>query len=140
MTLIEELKSGLERVEAAGMAEFHSVQADAMTFIDHMNQHLLQYPEPVFAVLRRVNPVLFVKNIVLVTRYQDVQEVLARDDVFQVTYGEKMRVVTGGQDFFLGMQNSPQYERDTAHMRTAMRREDLGAIVSFVAKTAEELV
>jgi cytochrome P450 len=67
--------------------------------------------------------------------------VLSRDDVFQVTYGQKMEVVTGGANFFLGMQNSPDYERDVAHMRAAMRREDVaGRIIPFVAKTAEELV
>jgi hypothetical protein len=46
-----------------------------------------------FAVLRRVKPILIVKNVALVTRIEDVQEVLARDDIFQVTYGPKMRVI-----------------------------------------------
>jgi cytochrome P450 len=111
-----------------------------VTFLDHLKAHVAQDPEPLFAVLRRVKPILIVKGIALVTRFEDVQEVLSRDDVFQVTYGPKMRVITGGQDFFLGMQNSPDSERDVAHMRSVMRRQDIGSISQFVAKTAQEIV
>jgi cytochrome P450 len=77
----------------------------------------------------------------LVTRFNDVQEVLARDEVFQVTYGQKMMKVTGGENFFLGMQNSPEYTRDVSHMRSVVRREDIpGRIGPFVQKTATDLV
>jgi cytochrome P450 len=77
----------------------------------------------------------------LVTRFEDVEEVLARDEVFQVTYGQKMKVVTGGQNFFLGMQNSPEYTRDVSHMRSVVRREDIpDRIAPFVQKTASDLV
>jgi len=139
--MMENLKSVLDRVESEGIAVLHGAEASAMAFLEQVKQHAIQYPEPIFAILRRIQPILFVKNTALVTRYEDVQEVLSRDQVFQVTYGEKMRIVTGGNDFFLGMQNSPAYERDTAHMRTVMRREDLdGMIVPFVAKTAGDLV
>jgi cytochrome P450 len=61
--------------------------------------------------------------------------------VFQVTYGEKMEIVTGGQNFFLGMQNSPEYIRDVSHMRSVVRREDIpDRIAPFVRKTANDLV
>jgi cytochrome P450 len=141
MHWMESLKKGLERVEAEGAAALAAVQTDAMSLFDHLQQHLLQNPEPVFAVLRRVKPILLVKNIALVTRFEDVQEVLSRDDVFQVTYKEKMEVIGNGSNFFLGMQNSPEYERDQSHMRAVMRRQDVAAqILPFVARTAESLV
>src|SRR5690242_1657356 len=112
-----------------------------MSFLQKAAAHAIQYPEPIFALLRRLKPILLVKNFALVTRFRGVQEVLSRDDVFQVTYGEKMRVVTGGADFFLGMQNSPAYERDVAHMRTVVRRDDIpGRIVPFVDQQARALV
>ena len=134
MELIDNLKAAFER-------DAQVAEADTHAFLDRLKQHTIQYPEPVFAVLRRLKPVLFIKDTAIVTRFEDVQEVLSRDDVFHVTYAEKMEVVTGGNDFFLGMQNSPAYERDVAHMRTVMRREDVaGQIVPFIAKTAEELV
>jgi cytochrome P450 len=117
------------------------VEADLTDFVDKLKTSLLQNPEPVFAILRRVKPILMVKDVAVVTRFDDVQEVLSRDDVFQVTYGTKMEIVTGGNNFFLGMQNSPDYERDVAHMRSVMRREDVASIlVPFIASTAGHLV
>jgi len=152
VALFENLRQTLERIDqrfgesvhAAGEPverELATVQQDLMAFLEKLTAHAIQYPEPIFALLRRVKPILIVRNFALVTRFQDVQEVLSRDNVFQVTYGEKMRVVTGGEDFFLGMQNSPAYERDVAHMRTVVRREDIPQrIVPFVARQASLLI
>ena len=70
-----------------------------------------------------------------------VQEVLSRETVFQVTYKQKMEIIGDGANFSLGMQNSPEYERDQSHMRTVIRRQDLtGQVQPLVAKTAENLV
>jgi cytochrome P450 len=121
--------------------ELAKVPGEAMAFLDGLKAQAIRYPEPIFAILRRIKPIVLIKNIALVTRFEDVQEVLARDDVFLVTYGEKMRVVTGGADFFLGMQNSPEYTRDVSHMRSVVRREDISdRIAPFVQKTASDLV
>lgn len=87
------------------------------------------HPRIVFGVLRFIDPILDVKNLVVVTRFDDVQEVLARDQIFHVTYQAKMEKVTGGENFFLGMQDSPRYTRDVSNMRLAVRREDLPNIV-----------
>ncbi|HXM59853.1 MAG TPA: cytochrome P450 [Terriglobales bacterium] len=150
--MFENLKSTLERIDAECVEltrdvldsvdrELAKVQGEAMSFLDGLKAHLIQHPEPVFAILRRIKPILLIKNVALVTRFADVQEVLSRDEVFLVTYGEKMRVVTGGEDFFLGMQNSPEYTRDVSHMRSVVRREDIpGRIAPFVQKTASDLI
>src|SRR5260370_35369414 len=144
MSLFDDLRNRLHQAEAAGGAAVDPVRADAqcdaIKFVVHLMAQLAQNPEPLFAVLRRVKPICTVKDVVLVTRFEDVQEVLSRDDIFQVTYGPKMRVITGGQDFFLGMQDSPEYERDVAHMRSVMRRQDMAAISGFVANTARQIV
>ena len=141
MDISDKLKSSLERVESAGMVALDPVQTEVMDFLDGLKQHLIQNPEPVFAILRRVKPILIVKDTAVVTLFEDVQEVLSRDDVFQVTYREKMEVIGGGSNFFLGMQNSPDYERDVSHMRTVIRREDLpGRVLPFVSAAAEGLV
>jgi cytochrome P450 len=105
----------------------------------------------VFAVLRA-----FVPNIVLskrfiasydnagtaiVTRYEDVLEVVGRDGDFAVVYQPRMEDITGGQNFFLGMQDTPTYTRDTSNMRIAVRRDDVSAVIApFVARRAAELV
>jgi cytochrome P450 len=130
----------LDRLKAEGEAALQHVEGDIMAAVDQLKAHILADPEALFDVLRRVKPILIVKNVALVTRFDDVQEVLARDDIFQVTYGPKMRVITGGQDFFLGMQNSPDYERDTAHMRSVMRRSDMPAIATFIEAEARRIV
>jgi cytochrome P450 len=141
MEWMEKLKSGIARVEAEGMHVLAEVQNEAMTFLDQIKQHLTQNPEPVFALLRRLAPVLVVGNTALVTRYEDVQEVLSLEAVFQVTYTQKMEIIGDGANFFLGMQNSPEYERDQSHMRTVIRRQDLAwQIQPFVAKASEDLV
>src|SRR6476659_1525011 len=76
-----------------------------------------------------------------VTRRNDVIEVLSRDDDFGVVYGPRMEMITGGENFFLGMQDTPRYTRDVSNMRLAVRRDDVPAIVApFVAATAEALV
>ena len=77
----------------------------------------------------------------IVTRFDDVKDVLRRDQDFEVVYGPRMVKITDGQNFFLGMQDTPTYTRDTANMRLAMRREDLPGIVTpFAAARAAELV
>jgi cytochrome P450 len=78
---------------------------------------------------------------VLVTRFDDVKDVLARDDDFEVVYGPRMMQITAGQNFFLGMQDSPTYTRDVSNMRLAVRRDDLPSIVQpFAANLAAALV
>src|ERR1039458_4899962 len=150
--MFENLKSTLGRIDAECVELTHDVlnsvdrelakvQGEVMSFINGLKAHLIRYPEPIFAILRRIKPILLIKNYALVTRFEDVQEALARDQVFLVTYGDKMRVVTGGQNFFLGMQNSPEYTRDVSHMRSVVRREDIpDRIAPFVEKTANDLV
>lgn len=77
----------------------------------------------------------------VISRNDDVKEVLNRDEDFEVVYGPRMRTITGGENFFLGMQNIPQYTQDTSNMRIAMRRDDVPSIiVPMAAKKADEIV
>ncbi len=77
----------------------------------------------------------------LVTRSADVREVLSRDDDFEVVYAPRMEVITGGDNFFLGMQPSGRYTQDVSNMRLVVRRDDVAdRVVPFVAACAAELV
>jgi cytochrome P450 len=77
----------------------------------------------------------------LVTRHDDVIEVLDRNADFEVVYEPKMRAITGGENFFLGMQDTALYARDVSNMRLAVRRDDVAAIVEPLARgLAEKLV
>jgi cytochrome P450 len=77
----------------------------------------------------------------LVTRHDDVIEVLDRNADFEVVYEPKMRAITGGENFFLGMQDTALYTRDVSNMRLAVRRDDVAAIVEpHARRLAEKLV
>ncbi|MGH6842778.1 MAG: hypothetical protein ACREDV_11945, partial [Methylocella sp.] len=77
----------------------------------------------------------------LVTRYDDVIEVLDRNADFEVVYEPRMLAITGGENFFLGMQDTAHYTRDVSNMRLAMRRDDVATIVEPLARRrAERLV
>ena len=104
-----------------------------------------------FTVLRAFQPNLVLSQVlvkaydntgtVIVSRRQDVREVLERNDVFDVVYGPRMEMITGGADFCLGMQDVPDYTRDVSNMRVVVRRADLPTIVEpCVAAQAAELV
>jgi cytochrome P450 len=97
--------------------------------------------DPVFALLRRVRPILRFGDTVLVTRYDDVREVLLSDDAFPAPYRAKLDVIMGGCPFFLGMGDTPEYRRDTAAMRKAVLREDIPVRLAGAVETlAEEVV
>src|SRR4051812_31857290 len=77
----------------------------------------------------------------VVTRQPDVVEVLERDDDFAVVYEPRMRRITDGENFFLGMQDGPLYARDVTNMRAVVRRGDVaGLVVPLAAQRAAEIV
>ena len=77
----------------------------------------------------------------VVTRFDDIQDVLRRDEDFEVVYGPRMMSVTGGGNFFLGMQDSADYTRDVSNMRLAVRRGDVPAVIlPFAAQRAASCV
>lgn len=78
---------------------------------------------------------LVTKGLTVVTRFDHVQEVLSRDWVFQVPYRQKMERVTAGQNFFLGMQNTPEYTCDVPAAAKAAARCLLGDAVLQEIKT-----
>ena len=94
----------------------------------------------VFRLLRRLKPIPHFGKTYVATRYDDVREVFATDPAFGVTYKDKLDVIMGGEPFFLGMANTPQYQADTAAMRKVVRREDLAHLAADVEARAEAIV
>ncbi|MFC7477413.1 cytochrome P450 [Dankookia sp. GCM10030260] len=77
----------------------------------------------------------------IVTRHADVIEVLENEADFAVVYEPRMRRLTDGENFFLGMQDGAAYTRDVTNMRAAVRRGDLaGMVVPLAARRAAEIV
>ncbi|KTF68511.1 cytochrome P450 [Sphingomonas sp. HT-1] len=106
----------------------------------------------VFALLRLFQPNLVLKRRIIAaypnngitaiaTRRADVVDILGRDADFGVVYAPRMEKITAGENFFLGMQDSPRYTRDTSNMRLVVRRDDVPSIVTpYVANAAAEIV
>ena len=96
-------------------------------------------PRRLFKLLRTVKPVVVRNELAIVTQYDDVREVLTRDETFSVEpYRGKMKDLAG--DFILGTDDSPAYERDVSILRLAAPRSDVPALAGFVTETADALV
>jgi cytochrome P450 len=114
---------------------------DVEQFANELKSYGAAHPREVFSILRRLQPILITKKLAIVTRFRDVQEVLTRDDAFDVPYAERMRLLTDDENFFLGMQDTPRYARDHANTTVAVRREDVSSvIIPFVEKVAGDIV
>ncbi|NLE86582.1 MAG: cytochrome P450 [Myxococcales bacterium] len=81
-----------------------------------------------FAYLRRHYPILVLPRFAVVTRYDDVKDVLARDEDFGVTevYAERMERTSG--PFILGMERTARYEREAAWLRGAVHDDDVARV------------
>jgi cytochrome P450 len=112
-----------------------------MAILDKLKSWFLNHLSLIFCLLRDFKPVLAYKNTILITRFKDVQEVLSLSNVFGVTYTEKMGYITHGSNFFLGMNNTPEYERDVSNMRISMRRSDVETIIApMIQKISNDII
>jgi len=103
---------------------------------------LFDEPQWWMGLLRRFWPVArFPGGWAMVTRFEHVQEVLAKENVFPVPFGERMMEMTSGPNFVLGMQDGPEYQRQHAQILQAFRRDDVAATVApLSAKFAADIV
>lgn len=117
----------------------HDVEGRFKRSVKAIQEHVIAHPQPVFALLRTVQPILLVKDIAVVTRYDDVTEVLRHDEAFSVEpYAAAMQRLAG--DFILGTDEGALYERDVSIMRLAAPRTDIPALRDFCAEQAEAIV
>lgn len=78
---------------------------------------------------------------VIVTRFDDVQEVLQRPNVFNVVYAPKIAVIMDGDNIFLGMKDEERQTRDKTTLRMAAPRAEATARVKpETARLAAEVV
>jgi len=102
---------------------------------------ILDDPRWVFALLRRFAPILVFKGWGLVTRYDDVEDMMRRDKVFAVPFGPKIELLNGGPNFLLGMDDGPDYQRLHGPVAQAFPPTDGASIVApFSASLAADLV
>lgn len=106
---------------------------------------LKDHMDLMFRIARNLLPILVVRfqgrTWALVTRFDDVQEVLTRPNVFDVTYAPKIATIMQGDNIFLGMKDEDNFTRDKTNMRmTAPRAEAVARVAPETARLAAEVV
>jgi cytochrome P450 len=110
---------------------------------DRVGQWFVDNAEWAFRFLRRLWPVLHVPftSWWLVTRFDDVQEVLTHDKIFEVPFGPKVKELDGGPNFLLGMTADDDYWRYQKQVMQAFRLDDVETIVAPQArKSSAEII
>lgn len=92
-----------------------------------------------FWVLRAVWPVACIGRLVIVSRYDDVREVLAKPLHFKVPFGPEMRALTGGADFLLG-QDGPAHDAQREILEAVLLRSDAQGIIDNTRTVTELLL
>jgi cytochrome P450 len=95
---------------------------------------------PVFCVLRRFAPVLRVGRSVVVSRYDDVTEVLRRDRDFTIAAVNGARMERWSGAFILGMDRGATYGREAEALASVVRPDDLARIRRLSREWAAELI
>ena len=93
-----------------------------------------------FRLLRRFRPIPRFGKTFIATRHDDVLEVFATDPAFAAPYAEKLQVIMGGEPFFLGMGDTPEYHADVAAMRKVIRPDDLPGLSRDAEARAARIV
>ena len=94
-------------------------------------------PDKLFAVLRKISPILKTQNGYMITLFDDVQEALTRNDVFTVApYAPKMDPSVG--PYMLARDNTEINYRDKSIMRVVLRMNDLPKIRDMVKKYTDK--
>jgi len=136
----------LKSVWSSVLTEGHKLHDELLNLremVDKDFEGLLGKPgliRPLFDTLRKHDPILVVPKLAVVSLYPDVLEVLDNEAVFSVVpiYAKKMEATTG--DFVLGMDDTPQYKRETGWMRQATKPDDLKTIGKLVNQWSADLV
>jgi cytochrome P450 len=100
-------------------------------------QQLTDRSRWLLAVVRRLRPLVATRRFGLVTRADDVREVLGDDVHFTVPfYNRKMTAISG--PFILGLDDTPLYRRDHAALRNAIRSDDIAFLRDATLAAARE--
>ncbi len=113
-----------------------------MAIIDELKIWITSTPvlRVVFSILRKLRPVAIFGKTVVVTKYKDVTEVLAREEEFTVHEIDGYRMDAMGNPFVLGMDASLEAARDRDILRQVIKREDLSVVREIIRKIGNELI
>ncbi|MBW4652389.1 MAG: cytochrome P450 [Kaiparowitsia implicata GSE-PSE-MK54-09C] len=122
------------------LVEYDSIPAsDVSQRVGVVSRWIRTDARPFFAELRERRPIFFTPAFAFVTKYEDVLEVLSRDDIFSVRLcGSKMDESVG--PFMLGRDRTTINYHDKSLMRLVLAQEDLPRVREMVSQLTEEAV
>ena len=88
----------------------------------------------------RLKPVLRLGKTTVISSYEQVVKTLKEDDQFTVAEINAARMDRISGPFILGMDRSPQYDHESAAIRSIVKSTDLDWIRSIVRETAQSLL
>ena len=93
-------------------------------------------------ILRGIGPVVRLPftSIYVVPRHDGVREVFGAHASFHVPYKANLDVITGGEPFFLGTDNTSEHDTGAEAMRRVMRADDLPKLGERAETQAEAIV
>ncbi|MGL6044133.1 MAG: cytochrome P450 [Sandaracinobacteroides sp.] len=97
---------------------------------------VLRFARPRLALTQNLVKCYEADGTLLVTHAADFHAVIERQADFEVVYGARMRMLTAGRDFFLGLQDGTTYRRDTDAMRAIVRPDDLAPVLAMARTEA----
>lgn len=99
---------------------------------------LFRTPLTLLKLLRWGCPTFRVGRIVLVTRADDVREVLTNTKVFHVPFGIEMKVVSGGGDFILGTNDGAVYRAQKKVILKAFPPDAMSDLITEITSHATQ--
>ncbi len=127
--------AGIDAAEAADKAVSPAFDLKSLakgTFKERVVQFGLDRSTSWLGALRSFWPRLRIGKLMIVTRYDDVREILDRQDVFEVPFGREMMTLAGGENFVLGMQDGDLYR----HYHRALEKAFADAFSRDIADAA----
>lgn len=108
-------------------------------FVARLGSWAKEHPGTILNFLRHIRPVLKVKNVCIVTSHSGCLQVLQNHEDFGVIYADKMKMITQGDNFFLGMDDDePAGTSARSAMTLVFRREDITTKVTPIIKALAE--
>lgn len=96
-------------------------------------------PFKFFSELQERSPIFSTPLFTIVTHYPDVMEIFHKDEVFTIDAFKK-KIQRNIGSFVLGMNNSPEYERQKSILRLAFSREDAALVRQIVIEESQRLL
>lgn len=124
-------------------ASFDVEEMERRVAVNAIVKRLIDRPQWWMGLLRRYWPIVRVPftRWAMVTRFEHVQEVLAREEVFRVPFGPRMMELLPGPKFVLAMDDGPEYRHQRRQIMEVFRLEDVAETVApRAAALAEEIL